>query len=150
LPKAISTYELTLRARPHDQQKVPTIACWTFGLSGFLFGVAHLSNVQEPLPMVPKWMPIGGTFWVVFTGIAFALSGNAILSGFLSRLATWLLLLMLLIFEVALVPIAFGYPHLHQAWGASAYNLAVAGAVWIFATLTPSSNSKRPRDRIND
>jgi hypothetical protein len=67
---------------------------------------------------VPKWMPIGGTFWVVFTRIAFALSGNAILSGFLSRLATWLLLLMLLIFEVVLVPIAFGYPHLHQAWGA--------------------------------
>jgi hypothetical protein len=81
---------------------------------------------------------LGARFWVIFTGIAFLLAGIAILSGTLSRLATWLLLLMLVMFEVALVPIIFGYPRVHQAWGASAYNLAVAGAVWIFAISTPT------------
>jgi uncharacterized membrane protein len=113
--------------------KAPLIARWTFGLSGILFGLAHLINPKGPVHMIPQWMPFSGQFWILISGIGFMLAGFAILSGVLSVLAARLLGLMLLIFEVALVPLIFGYPHLHQAWGASAYNLAVAGSVWIFA-----------------
>jgi len=38
------------------------------------------------------------------------------------------------IFEVALIPMVFANPGNHIAWGANAYSLAAAGAVWIFAS----------------
>jgi hypothetical protein len=39
-----------------------------------------------------------------------------------------------LLFEaLVLVPLPLARPHDHVAWGASAYNLAAVGAVWIFA-----------------
>jgi len=42
--------------------------------------------------------------------------------------------LMLLLFDVlVLVRLPLASPHDHVAWGANAYNLAAAGAVWIFA-----------------
>lgn len=111
------------------------IARCTFGLGGILFGMAHLVNVKGVVHMIPKWMPFGASFWVIVSGVAFLLAGAAILTGVLNVLAAHLLTLMLLLFEVvALLPILFGYPHLHQAWGASAYNLAAAGAAWIFTT----------------
>lgn len=113
--------------------KALLVARWTFGLSGVLIGMGHFVNTKGLVHMIPKWMPFGAPFWIEISGIGFLLAGVAILSGVLNVLAARLLALMLLIFEVVLVPIMFGYPHLHQAWGASAYNLAVAGAVWIFA-----------------
>lgn len=58
-------------------------------------------------------------------------------------LAARLLALISLLFEVALVPLLFGFPHVNQAWGASAYNLAVAGAVWIYAFSIGDSQTQR-------
>jgi hypothetical protein len=40
---------------------------------------------------------------------------------------------MLLVFEVILVPAALTHPHMHVPWGSNAYNLAAAGATWMFA-----------------
>jgi uncharacterized membrane protein len=68
-------------------QKSRAIARWVIGLAPVLFGVVHLTSVQGVAGMVPKWMPFGGPFWVVLTGIAFLLAGLAILSGILSRVA---------------------------------------------------------------
>jgi len=110
------------------------IARWVIGLASVLFGVAHLNGVQDVSRMVPKWMPLGGPFWVVVTGIAFVLAGLSILSGILDRVAAYLLGLMILIFEIALVPMVFANPGNHIAWGSNAYSLAAAGAVWIFAS----------------
>jgi uncharacterized membrane protein len=124
-------------------EKAPLVARWTFGLSGVLFGVGHLTNAKGLVHMIPKWMPFGAPFWILISGIGFLLAGLAILSGVLNALAARLLGLMLLIFEVALVPIILGYPHEHQAWGASAYNLAVAGAVLIFAASITSRHAQR-------
>jgi uncharacterized membrane protein len=118
---------------PRWLEKTQLVARWIFGLSGVLFGLAHLINPKGPLHMIPQWMPFSARFWILISGIGFMMAGFAILSGVLNVLAARLLVLMLLIFEVALVPIIFAYPRLHQAWGASAYNLAVVGAVWIFA-----------------
>ena len=110
------------------------IARWTFGLCSADLGLAHLTGVQANAPMVPKWMPLGGDFWTVFTGIAFVAAGLAIVSGVLDVLAARLLGLMLLVFSaVALAPMIFASPRNHVAWGGNAYNLAAVGAAWIVA-----------------
>lgn len=45
------------------------IARWMFGLCTVDFGLAHLTWVRSVVPNVPKWIPLGGAFWAVFTGI---------------------------------------------------------------------------------
>ena len=84
--------------------------------------------------MSSGWLPPGGSFWAVLTGVAFVLAGLAILSGILDVLPARPLALMLLLFSaLALLPLVLATPRDHVAWGANAYNLAAVGAVWIFA-----------------
>ncbi|MGB7731768.1 MAG: hypothetical protein WBL50_27370 [Candidatus Acidiferrum sp.] len=47
--------------------RAAAIARWTFGLSVVVFGLVHLTGVEFAAAMVPKWMPLGGNFWTVFT-----------------------------------------------------------------------------------
>ncbi len=118
---------------------------WIFGLCSVDFGLAHLTIVRHVAPMVPRWMPLGGAFWAVFTGIAFILAGLAILTGVLDVLAARLLALMLFVFSLLLLgPLIFAYPHNHIAWGANAYNLAAVGATWIFASWLATRNHSAP------
>ncbi len=124
----------SLDLRASISPRAARIARWMFGLCSVDFGLAHLTGVQAVAPMVPNWMPWGGAFWTVLTGIAFVLAGLAILSGILDVLASRLLALMLLVFSLSvLVPMIFAHPHDHTAWGGNAYNLAAVGAAWIFA-----------------
>ncbi|HKW17226.1 MAG TPA: hypothetical protein VJO35_06955 [Terriglobales bacterium] len=110
------------------------IARWTFGLSSLNFAIDHFNAVHMVAALVPAWMPLGGNFWAVLTGIAFLFAGIAILAGVLDVLAARLLGLMLLVFSVmALAPRVFVSPHNHIAWGSNAYNLAAVGAAWIFS-----------------
>lgn len=109
-------------------------ARWTFGLCSVVFGLGHLTAVHDVAPMIPRWMPFGGDFWIVLTGVAFVLAGLAIVSGIHDVLAARLLGVMLLIFSaLILAPMIFAYPHNHIAWGGNAYNLAAVGASWIVA-----------------
>jgi uncharacterized membrane protein YphA (DoxX/SURF4 family) len=120
---------------------------WTFGLSSIAFGLAHLTGVRAVAAMVPKWMPWGGNFWAILTGIAFVLAGIAILSGILDVPAARLLALMLLVFSVlVLAPRPLADPRNHIAWGSNAYNLAAVGAAWIFAD---SAVSRRRREQAH-
>ena len=124
----------SLAARGSLSPRAALIARWTFGLSSVDFGLAHLTAIETVIPMVPEWMPWGGVFWTVLTGIAFVLAGLAIVSGVLDVLAARLLGLMLLLFSVlVLTPMIFASPRDHTAWGGDAYNLAAVGAAWIFA-----------------
>jgi uncharacterized membrane protein len=108
---------------------------WIFGISSIEFGLAHLTNIGDNAPLVPAWMPLGGDFWVVLTGIAFVLAGIAILTRVKDVLASQLLAVMFLVFSViALAPLPIAHPHDHVAWGANAYNLAAVAATWIFAS----------------
>lgn len=110
------------------------IARWIFGLCSIDFGLAHLTDVADNLVYVPKWMPLGGEFWVIVTGLCFVLAGLAILSGILDVLAARLLALMFLVFNlVALPPFIFANPHRHAAWGGNTYNLAAVASAWILA-----------------
>lgn len=109
-------------------------ARWTFGFCSVFFGLGHLTAVETVVPLVPKWLPLGGSFWAVLTGIAFVLAGLAIISGVLDILAARLLGIMLLVFSaLSLVPLIFASPHNHVAWGGNAYNLTAVGAAWIIA-----------------
>ena len=115
-------------------QRAALLARWIFGLCSVDFGLAHLTGIPVAATFVPKWMPLGGPFWTVLTGIAFILAGLAIISGVLDVLAARLLALMLLIFSLLLLtPRIFASPHGHVAWGANAYNLTAVGAAWIVA-----------------
>lgn len=114
--------------------KLGLIARRTFGVGAIIFGVNHLDSIKMTAQMVPRWMPLGGSFWTVLTGIAFLLAGLAILFHILDVPAAWLLGLMLLVFSaLALAPLAVAYPHAHAAWGGNAYNLTAVGAAWILA-----------------
>jgi uncharacterized membrane protein YphA (DoxX/SURF4 family) len=125
--------------------RAPLLIRWTFGLSSIDFGLGHLTGVREVAALVPKWMPLGGGFWAILTGIAFVLAGIAILSGILDVLAARLLALMLLFFSVLVLgPGPVAHPHNHVAWGSNAYNLAAVGAVWIFAE---SIATRRPKQQ---
>ncbi len=127
-------------------QRQITLAVAVFGIGSVLFGLAHLTGVKFVARMIPRWMPLGGAFWVVVSGTAFVLAGLAILTGNLRGLATRLLALMLLIFEVILIPLVFANPRDHVAWGANAYNLAAAGAVLIFAAFIGNHNIEREQE----
>jgi uncharacterized membrane protein len=110
------------------------IARWVFGLCSVFFGLAHLTAVQMVVPMIPKWMPLPGSFWAVLTGIAFVMAGVAIIARVQEVLAAELLGVMLLVFSLlVLAPMIFRYPHEHAVWGGNAYNLSAVGAAWIFA-----------------
>jgi uncharacterized membrane protein YphA (DoxX/SURF4 family) len=71
------------------------IARWIFGVCSIAFGLVHLTGVANNAGYVPKWMPMGGEFWTIVTGICFIFAGLAILSGIKDVLAARLLALML-------------------------------------------------------
>lgn len=124
--------------------RVPLVVRWIFGLSSIDFGLAHFAAAGLVSAMVPKWIPFGGDFWTMLTGLAFVLAGVAILSAVLDVLAARLLAVMLLMFSLfALAPLPFASPHNHAAWGGNAYNLAAVGAVWIFAASLVSRRAHR-------
>ncbi|HEX4773848.1 MAG TPA: hypothetical protein VH351_23645, partial [Bryobacteraceae bacterium] len=60
--------------------RAPLAVRSTFGLSSIAFGLAHFTSIRFVSAMVPKWMPLGGGFWAILSGIAFILAGIAILS----------------------------------------------------------------------
>jgi len=124
--------------------RAPFLIRWTFALSSILFGLAHVTGLRQVAAMVPKWMPFGGDFWAILTGIAFMLAGIAMISGILDVLAARLLSLMLLVFSVLVLAAGpFAHPGNHVAWGGNAYNLAAVGAVWMFAEFIASSGPTR-------
>lgn len=127
-------YALLARGDAAWQRRPMVVVRWTFGLSSIVFGLGHLTGFQSVAPMVPRWMPLGGNFWAILTGVAFVLAGMAILAGILDVLAARLLALMLLVFSVlVLAPGPLAHPDNHVVWGSNAYNLAAVGAAWIFA-----------------
>ena len=124
----------TLATQGSVPRKAALAARWAFGFCSLFFGLSHLTNIKDVVPLVPTWLPLGGAFWAVLTGIAFALAGLAIMTGVLDSLAAWLLGAMLLVFSaLALAPLIVAAPHDHTSWGGNAYNLTAIGGAWIMA-----------------
>ena len=122
------------------------IARWIFGICSIAFGLGHLTFIQQNTVYVPKWMPLGGDFWTIVTGICFVLAGLAILSGIKDVLAARLLALMFFVFNlVALPPFILANPHRHSAWGGNAYNLAAVASAWILADSLAAGHALQER-----
>ncbi len=146
---ALVCASLATRKSSSSGPRTILFARWIFGLCSIAFGLAHLTGVKDNAVYVPRWMPLGGEFWTIVTGICFVLAGLAILSGILDVVAARLLALMLLVFSaLTLVPMIFTFPHRHDVWGGNAYNLAAVGATWIFAGLIATRNA-RPEHETN-
>lgn len=123
--------------------RILLIARWIFGICCIDFGLSHLTSIKDMLIYVPKWLPPDGAFWVVVTGVCFALAGLAILSGILDELAAWLLGVMFLSFNLTILPtFIFADPRNHAGWGGNAYNLAAVGSAWILAAALRDNRSR--------
>lgn len=131
---ALTIYVSFVAHNSRWRSRTLAIIRWTFGLSSLDFGLAHLTGSPEVAAMVPGWLPGGGAFWALLTGVAFVLGGLAILSRILDVLAARLLAVMLFIFSgLVLAPALLIHARDQVTWGSNAYNLAAVGAFWLLA-----------------
>ncbi|HEV8235648.1 MAG TPA: hypothetical protein VGP84_13660 [Gemmatimonadaceae bacterium] len=77
-----------------------------YGLALIPFGVAHFTNLNDTVVLIPHWLP-WHVSWAYFTGGAFIAAGIAVLTGVFARLGTtlsvWELGLITLIVWVPIV-----------------------------------------------
>ncbi|RYG40530.1 MAG: DoxX family protein [Chitinophagaceae bacterium] len=81
------------------------LACIVFAIITGAFGIFHLFNAKNMESKVPDFIP-GGIIWIYISGIAFVLASIAILVNYHTKLACYLLGVMLFIFVLVVhVPI---------------------------------------------
>lgn len=103
-----------------------------FGLSAISFGIVHIAGMPGLAAWVPHWIPPSQIFWCYATTIGFFLAAAAILSGVLAPLATRLLTVEIVAFELFVwIPKLFASPHEHFFWSGNAISVAIAGAIWV-------------------
>lgn len=73
------------------------IAAIVYGLAIAAFGISHFMNAEQLQTLMPDYLP-GGSFLIYFTGVCMLLAAVAIIINVQTRLACYLLALMLLIF----------------------------------------------------
>lgn len=110
-----------------------------FGLCLVSMGIVHLDALQPTADMVPSWLPLGGAFWAVATGLAFLVFGLAVVVAIRARIAVVLATMMLCSFALLVwAPRILAHPERQNSWAGTAITLAVAGAAWMVAeTLEP-------------
>jgi uncharacterized membrane protein YphA (DoxX/SURF4 family) len=105
-----------------------------YGLCAISFGVGHIVAMPGLLNWIPKWLPPSQLFWAYVTTIGFFLAAAAILSGILAPLASRLLTVEILSFEIFVwIPMLLANPRGHFYWAGNAINIAMLGAVWVVA-----------------
>jgi len=122
------------------------VAQMLFGLCLISMGIVHLDALAPTADMVPSWLPLGGTFWAVTTGITFMVLGLAIVFRIRARLAAYVATTMLCSFALLVwFPRIVAHPERQNPWGGTAITLAVAGAAWMVAnTLEPVQRWRLP------
>jgi putative oxidoreductase len=84
------------------KQIIPSrIASIIYALAIGTFGVLHFMNAEEMKSGVPDFIP-GGIAWIYITGACLILAALAIIINKYTRLACYLLALMLLVFIVTI------------------------------------------------
>ncbi len=73
------------------------VAAIVYGLAIAAFGISHFLSAEQLKTLMPDYLP-GGSFLIYFTGACLLLAAIAIILNVQTRLACYLLALMLLIF----------------------------------------------------
>jgi hypothetical protein len=103
-----------------------------FGLCNISYAIEQLEFFARTVSLVPKWMPLGGSFWTIVTTIAFALAGVSLLVRYKALIASQLLTVMLLIFGIAIwIPMLIAQPGHLGNWSEGLETFAIAGTAWI-------------------
>jgi uncharacterized membrane protein len=101
------------------------------GLCAISFGVVHIYDMPGLANFVPRWIPPSQLFWCYATTIGFFLAAIAILTGIMAPLASRLLTIEIVSFELFVwIPGLMANPHQHFFWGANGISIAISGAVW--------------------
>jgi uncharacterized membrane protein len=101
------------------------------GLSAISFGIVHIVDMPGLAAWVPSWIPPSQIFWCYATTIGFFLAAAAILSGIMAPLASRLLTVEIVSFELFVwIPKLLASPHEHFLWSANAISVSIAGATW--------------------
>jgi uncharacterized membrane protein len=105
-----------------------------YGVCCISFGATHFINYAGASGFVPQWIWPGGKFWAATTGVCFEMGAAALLSGVLMGLASRLLGVMVLGFEVLIwLPwLVFGPPpwmHLLVAEGSLTHFMLAANGI---------------------
>jgi uncharacterized membrane protein YphA (DoxX/SURF4 family) len=102
-----------------------------FALSAISFGVVHIYDMPGLFTVVPSWIPPSQFFWGWATTIGFFLAAFAILTGIMAPLASRLLTVEIVSFELFFwLPKLIASPHNHFVWSGNAISTAIAGAAW--------------------
>jgi uncharacterized membrane protein YphA (DoxX/SURF4 family) len=114
-----------------------------YGICVISFGLAHFIYLRPAASYVPAWIPPGQLFWAAATGACFLLAAASILTGIQAALASRLLTIMIMAFEVLVwAPRLFAAPHNHFAWAGNGICLVMGGAAWVV------SDSIREQHRV--
>jgi uncharacterized membrane protein YphA (DoxX/SURF4 family) len=101
------------------------------GLSAISFGVVHIYGMPGLLNYIPTWIPPSQIFWAYATTIGFFLAAIALLTGMMASLASRLLTVEIISFELFFwIPFLWAHPHTHFVWAGNAVSVAIIGAVW--------------------
>ena len=116
-----------------------------FGICPISFGIVHIVDMPGLLNFIPGWLPPNKMFWAYATTMGFFGAAVAILTGIMAPLASRLLTVEIVIFELL-----FWIPQLHAGsgnhfiWAGNAISVAMVGAAWVVSDTICAAAKARP------
>lgn len=136
---AIIVYAIVTRADLQRRTKLAWTGYYFFALCVVSFTLEQLFYLSGTAGFVPRWIPLSPMFWAVATTIFFALAAVALLVRRCHLLASRLLTVMIIGFQLLVwIPAPMRDPHQLTNWAGNAQNLSIAGAAWIVMDLLGS------------
>lgn len=110
-------------------------AVFCFAIALPIFGLSHLVYAQFTAAMVPKWIAFP-LFWAIFTGLAHAAGGFAILSSIFARAGAMGVAIMYSSWVLVLhAPRVWANPADRVEWTMIVIALCLSGTAWLVANV---------------